>query len=91
MEYVIEFILELVLETGMEASKNSKLPKYIRYPLIVLISLFFIFVMGIIFYAGILVLKDNAILGIIIILLGFIMLISAIVKFYNQYLKNRKN
>ena len=29
MEYVFEFILELLLESGIEASKSSKIPKYI--------------------------------------------------------------
>ena len=86
MEYIIEFILELALESGMEASKNTKLPKYIRYPLIVLISLFFISIIGIIFFTGILLLKDKLYLGIFILTIGLFMLISAIIKFKKIYL-----
>lgn len=86
MEYIIEFILELALEGGIEASKSNRVPKYIRYPLIVIISLFFIVVIGLIFFAGILMLKDNIIVGIFIILTGLFMLVSVIVKFRKTYL-----
>lgn len=86
MEYVIEFILELALESGIYASKNTKLPKYIRYPLIILISLFFIFVIGVVFFTGILLLKDKLYLGIFILIIGVFMLVSVIIKFKKIYL-----
>ena len=41
MDYIIEFLLELVFEGTFEISKSEKVPKYIRYPLIVLVLLFF--------------------------------------------------
>lgn len=34
MEIVFEILIELILEGTMEASKNKKVPKIIRYPLI---------------------------------------------------------
>lgn len=92
MEYVFEFILELLLESGIEASKSSKIPKYIRYPLIVIISLFFIVVIGLIFFVGILSLKENILLGILLILIGLFMFIISVIKFRKTYLTitNRK-
>jgi len=57
MECLFEFILELVFEGSIEVSKSNKIPKYIRYPLIVIISLFFIAVIGLIFIMSVLKLR----------------------------------
>lgn len=86
MEYIFEFILELVLEGSIEVSKSRKIPKYIRYPLIVIISLFFIAVIGLIFLVGILSLKENIPLGVFFILIGLFMFIMSVIKFRKTYL-----
>lgn len=86
MEFIFEFIFELVLEGSIEASKSSKIPKYIRYPLIVIISLFFIAIIGLVIFAGILSLKENILLGILFILIGLFMLIMSVIKFRKTYL-----
>lgn len=86
MEYVIEFILELALESCIEVSKSSRVPKYIRYPLIGIISLFFIAVIGVIFLTGILVLKENILGGIFLILAGLLLLVMCIIKVRKVYL-----
>lgn len=90
MEFIFEFILELIFEGSIEASKNRKIPKYIRYPLIVIISLFFILVIGLIFFTGILSLKKNLLLGIALILIGMLMLIMSVIKFKKVYLTKTK-
>lgn len=41
MDFILEFLLELVVEGGMEASGNRKLSRWIRYPLMILTILFF--------------------------------------------------
>lgn len=87
MEFIIEFILELVLESGIEASKSRRIPKYIRYPLIVMIALFFIAVIGIVFLAGILALKENIPLGIFIIAIGSFIVLRGFVMLRKTYLK----
>lgn len=89
MEYIIEFILDLVFESSVEISK-SKVPKYIRYPLIVIVTLFFIIVIGLIFLVGILSLKENIFLGIFFILVGILLLLMSIIKFKKTYLKQVK-
>lgn len=86
MEYLFEFILELVLEGSIEASKSSKIPKWIRYLLILMISLFFIGVIGLVFWGGIIALKKNIFVGLFLILIGLFMLISSIIKFRKTYL-----
>ncbi len=90
MEWLFEFIMELVLEGSIEASKSRKIPKYIRYPLIALIAVFFIAIIGIIFLTGIMLLKENVpFLGVIFILLGAYMLIMSIIKFKRVYLTKK--
>ncbi len=86
MEYIFEFIMELVLEGGIEVSKSSKIPKYIRYPLIGILSLFFIAVIGLVFFAGILSLKENILSGIFLILVGLYLLIMSVIRFRKAYL-----
>ncbi len=86
MEYLFEFILELIFEGSIEVSKCKKVPKFIRYPLILIITLFFITVIGLIYLAGVLSLKENIILGVFFILLGLYMSIMSIIKFKNIYL-----
>ncbi len=90
MEDIFEFILELVLEGSIEVSKSKKVPKYIRYPLIGIISLFFIAIIGLVFLAGILSLKENIFFGIFLILAGLFLLIMSIVEFRKTYL-NKMN
>ncbi len=89
MEYIFEFILELVLEGSIEVSTNSRIPKYIRYLLIVILSLFFIAVIGFVLFMGILSLKENILLGMFLILVGLFLLIMSIVKFRKAYLNKK--
>lgn len=86
MEYVFEFLLELILEGSIEASKSSKIPKYIRYPLIVLIVCFFAAVIGLIFFTGILFIKESLVGGICFILISLFLLVSSIIQFRKTYL-----
>ncbi len=86
MEYVFEFIMELVLEGCMEVSKSSKIPKYIRYPLIGVLSLFFIAVIGLVLFTGILALKESILLGVFLIVVGLFLLIMSVIRFRKAYL-----
>ncbi len=90
MNELLEFIAELVFEGSMEISKSKNVPKYIRYPLIVIIGLFFVLIIGIIFLVGIISLKENAALGIFFILLGLFILVMSVVKFRKVVLAKRR-
>ena len=87
MDFLFELIFELIFEGALEASKSRKVPKIIRYPLIALIELFFAAIIIGLFIIGILVLKDNIILGIFMIVISIVLLISAIIKFKKVYLE----
>lgn len=87
MEYIIELLLELVLEGMMEASKSDRLPQGLRYLLITLLSLFFVGIIGILFFIGRITIQDNIIVGLFFLLLGLSFLIASILKFKNVYFR----
>lgn len=91
MDLFIEFILELALEGTIEISKSRKVPKYIRYPLIGLIILFFGAIIGIMFFVSILVMKETLLGGLIFLALALWMLIMSILKFRTTYLTKKIN
>ena len=86
MEFLFEILLELILEGTMEASQNKKVPKLVRVVLIVLISAFYLSVIGLILFIGVTCWKTNKIGGLIIITIGSVIFIMAAVKFRKMYL-----
>lgn len=91
MELIIEFIIELILEGSFELSKNLKTPKWLRYPLIILVILFFLAVIAIIFIVGYLALKENTIIGLLIIIISIAFAVYSISKFIDIYIKRNPN
>lgn len=92
MEFIFEILLELILEGTFEFSKSKKVPKIIRYPLIIFIILLFLGVIFLIFYTGVLAYqKINKICGILFIILGIVFFIASIIKLKKIYLiRNNK-
>ena len=93
MDLIFDFILELLFDaigTGIsDASKSSKIPKPIRYILLLLILLFLTAFFTLIFLVGIMLLKENVLGGIIIIALGALMLFLAIKKLKKNYSRRK--
>ena len=90
MDILFELLFELIAEGTVELSKSIKVPKYIRYPLIAIIILFFIGIVGIIFLVGLALFKQNNLFGIFFIALALFLLVMGIVKFKKTYMI-RKN
>ena len=90
MGLLIELLIDLILEGSIEISKDERAPKWIRYPLIAIITLVFLVVTFGLIILGIFSLKDNLYIGLFFIIIGFILLISGIIKFTKKYIK-RKN
>lgn len=89
MEFLIEFLVELILEGSMEISKDEKMPKWLRYLCLTIITLVFGVVTIGMFILGIVVGKENIYAGLFFIIIGFILLISGIVKFEKKYIEKR--
>ena len=81
MDFVIEFIADLILilEGILEACKSSKISKYIKYFLTIMIILFFTAVIGLILFMGVLMVKNHfATAGIFMIVIGLLMFAASI-------------
>lgn len=89
MDFLIEILLELIIEGSIEISSNKKVPKWIRYPAIILITLFFTIIIFGVLALGVYILKRNIFVGIVIILIGLILLISGIREFKKKYIEKK--
>lgn len=91
MEFLIELVLELILEGSMEISSNRKVPKIIRYPLIGLIFLIFLFVFGIILFVALISYKESILFSIFFIIIDIFLVLGFIKKFKELYLNKKNN
>lgn len=87
MDLIFEILLDLIIEGCFEASSNKKVPKVIRYPLIVLIVLFFLCVIFGLAFIGISLWSKNIYASSFIILVSLILLTAAIYRFKKIYMK----
>lgn len=86
MEILVEFLLELVVDGGIEASGNKNLSRWIRYPLMVLVILFFCAVIALVFYMGVSVYTEEPVASVLFCLLGLFLLVGTILKFRKLYM-----
>lgn len=91
MDFIIELVLELLFDGMMEASKSNKVPKFIRYPLIIIIVLFFLLIIGFIFIASILAIKESIVAGLLLIIIDLFLLVGSIAKVRKEYFIKKKN
>ena len=70
MDTVLELLLDLFLEGGMEVSKSKQVPKYIRYPVLALVFAILVACLELILLIGIAELRDSAFLGLLLIALA---------------------
>jgi len=91
MDFIIELVLEIVIDGTIELSSNKKVPSIIRYPLIAIITVLTIGIIIVMLLAGILFLKESIIIGIILMVIAIALIISLIVKSRKIYLEKKKN
>ena len=90
MDFIFEFVFELLFEGGMEVTSNRKISKWVRYPILAIFISIFIGIISLIIFWGISSLKNSTIGGIFIIGLGIFMLSASIHKF-RQFCIHEKN
>ena len=90
MEFLLELLIDLILEGSMELSTNKKIPSFIRYILIIFIVLFYLTIIGGLFVLGVLIGKDSIGAGLILIILSLIFLIFSVLEFRKKYLDKGK-
>lgn len=87
MDLIFEILLDLIIEGCIETSSNKKVPKVIRYPLIVLIVSFFLSVIFGLAFIGIFLWSKNIYASSFIILVSLILLTAAIYRLKKIYMK----
>lgn len=92
MEMLFEFIFELLFEGSVEVAKSKNLPKWVRYPIITLLSLCVIAVVLLFFILGVfLIIKNESyslFLGLVFLIIDILFVVSIAKKI--KELKNRK-
>lgn len=89
MDFILTLLIDLALEDGMEASQNKKLPKGLRYIILVAVILLYALIIGVAVWFGVDTLKDNVEVGVVIILFAVAFLVLSIIKFVNAYKRKK--
>lgn len=82
LEFLAELILEIFVEGGMDVVADPKVSRKIRYPWAILLSLFFILIIGGLIVFGIIFFKDNTPAAILFLAVGIFLLIGLIVRMH---------
>ncbi len=90
MDIILELLIDLILEDGLKASKNQKIPKVIRYFILALVILLYAFIIGIAVWFGIEELKENVAVGVGILIFAAVFAVFCIIKFINVYKRKKK-
>ena len=91
MEFIFELIAEIVSELVFEGSKNNKINKFIRYPLIALVIAFFSGGIFLIIFLGIKMWDENIVGSVFFLAIGVFMFIAAIRAFIKEYIKKKSD
>ena len=89
----MDFLFDLLFEKDKKIVNNKKINEIIRYFLIVIISLFFILVLGSLLLAGIIeIIKtdNNVLAGILFLIADAILVLSVIIKIRKRLKKDKK-
>ena len=90
MDDIFEFIFEFLFEFGSEVSKDKKVSKLIRYPLIVLLAVLFLGVVGIVALVGLAAISTNILAAILFFALAIFLFVGGIYKFRKEYIEKKK-
>ena len=91
MELIFEFIAEIVSELIFEGSRNSKINKFIRYPLIALVIAFFSGAIFLMIFLSVKLWKENIAGAVFFLAVGILMLVASIKAFKKEYIKNKSD
>ena len=91
MDFIFEFIFDLILEGSVEVAKERKISPWIRIPCLIFVLLFSIFIIGGLAFVGIYMLikpddQTSFYMGIVCLILDLIMIIG----FIREYKKEKQ-
>ena len=85
MDLLFEIIMELFLEGSIEINSNERVSKWIRYPILVMLILFFTIITSGMLILGIYFIKENIVMSIILIICSLLLLMGSIIKLKSVY------
>lgn len=91
MEFLLELLIDLIIDGSIELSSSKKVPNFIRYFLILFIVILYLSVIGILFVLGIVIGRENYAVGSLLIILSLVFLIFSVLEFRKKYLIKDKN
>lgn len=91
MDIILEFFLELLVDGVIETSGNKKMSRWIRYPLIALVVLFFGAVIALIFYLAFGLSSHEPVASACFFFLGLFLLVGTVLKFRKLYFAKRSD
>ena len=89
MDFIFDFILDVILEDGVNTSKKKS--KTFRYTILGIIGIVYLAIIGLLMILGINTLKEDLFEGILIIVFGLCFLIVCIMRFKAVYQKRKPN
>jgi len=94
MELLFELLFELVFEGSVEIAKDRKTPKWLRFPLIVLLTLFVVGLLGGLLGIGVWLIVTRTLeihlpLGVVLLALDGVLIFSAWRKVRDRFNKRR--
>lgn len=89
MDFIIEVIGEIIIESLFELSTNKKVPKWIRYPLLILVISALTSIIILMIYLGFKLMMDNLLVGLIIIGLATLIFILVFMAFRKKLKVNK--
>lgn len=90
MEFLLELLIDLIVDGSMELSTSKKVPNFIRYILIAFIVLLYLSVIGILFVLGIIIGKENPAAGSLLLISSLVFLVFSVLEFRKKYLDKGK-
>lgn len=91
MDILFEILFDFAVEGTIELGTNIKVPKFIRYPALILMLLFFMGVTAAVFVLGIALMKDDLFFGILMIIFGTFLLVGIIVRGFRFFKRKRSH
>ena len=87
MDFIFDFILDVILEDGVNS--NKKKSKMFKYTILGIIGIVYLAIIGLLMILGINTLKEDLFEGILIIIFDLCILIVCIIRFKTIYQKRK--
>ena len=90
MEMILDFVGEILFEVTIEIIKNKKVSRFVRYPLFLLVVLFYMLLLGMLSYLFFVLADAKKVLPAIIMAISFLLIFVLCCCFFIRLFKNER-